>query len=474
MGVTALLTGLLVAAPAMASPRAVVPAGDAGVTPGQVAAPSPTIAPAGGSGSVSGQAYADNGVLTFGDAPYLGAPTNGASLAAPVVAMASTPDGTGYWLTAADGGVFTYGDATFDGSAGSVNLNAPVVGMTSTPDGGGYWQVAVDGGIFSYGDAAFYGSTGNLVLNQPIVGMASTPDGKGYWLVASDGGIFAFGDAAFYGSTGNLVLNSPIVGMASTKDGKGYWLVAADGGLFAYGDAAYYGSLAYSLPAAIVGMATTPDGKGYWMVGAGGGVYAFGDATNYGENSAIQPTEVIAGMASTVDGKGYWLLEPDAFPMAFDHPGPTTGLGAAVVADAASQIEGDPDTGSFCNPYGPCEAWCALFATWVWETAGIDIPRYAFVGDVYEWAAAHAGVISPKAKPAPGDLVFYGTGPQNVDTAPHMGVVAQVWPDGEIVTVEGDAGPAPEGHFNVIMNGPFLPSQSVDYNGFAIFGYGVP
>src|ERR1035437_6572405 len=54
---------------------------------------------------------------------------------------------------------------------------APVVGMAATPDGKGYWLVASDGGIFSFGDAQFYGSTGSLSLNKPVVGMAATPDG---------------------------------------------------------------------------------------------------------------------------------------------------------------------------------------------------------------------------------------------------------------------------------------------------------
>ena len=38
-------------------------------------------------------------------------------------------------------------------------LNQPIVGMAATPDGGGYWEVASDGGIFSFG-APFYGSRG--------------------------------------------------------------------------------------------------------------------------------------------------------------------------------------------------------------------------------------------------------------------------------------------------------------------------
>jgi hypothetical protein len=62
-------------------------------------------------------------------------------------------------------------------------LNKPIVGMAATPDGHGYWLVASDGGIFSFGDAQFYGSTGAIHLSQPVVGMASTPDGRatGWW-----------------------------------------------------------------------------------------------------------------------------------------------------------------------------------------------------------------------------------------------------------------------------------------------------
>ncbi|HWE65027.1 MAG TPA: hypothetical protein VG298_00130, partial [Acidimicrobiales bacterium] len=84
------------------------------------------------------------------------------------------------------------------GDLAGQTLNQPIVGMASTPDGGGYWLVARDGGIFSFGNALFHGSTGSLTLNQPIVGMAATPDGGGYWLVAGDGGIFSFGDASFF------------------------------------------------------------------------------------------------------------------------------------------------------------------------------------------------------------------------------------------------------------------------------------
>jgi hypothetical protein len=56
---------------------------------------------------------------------------------------------------------------------GGTRLNQPIVGIASTPDGNGYWEVASDGGIFSFGDAGFDGSMGGTRLNQPIVGMAA-------------------------------------------------------------------------------------------------------------------------------------------------------------------------------------------------------------------------------------------------------------------------------------------------------------
>ncbi len=264
----------------------------------------------------------DGGVFNYGDAAFYGS-TGALRLNAPIVGMAATPDGGGYWLVASDGGVFTYGDAAFYGSAGSLHLNAPIVGMAATPDGGGYWLVASDGGVFTYGDAAFYGSAGSLHLNAPIVGMAATSDGGGYWLVASDGGVFTYGDAAFYGSAGSLHLNAPIVGMAATSDGGGYWLVASDGGVFTYGDAAFYGSAgSLHLNAPIVGMApfagtpqtttewacVTSDQLGHCPFGADPQISWSGGALPYVDQNVWNP---IAGWEQTLsaNGPGDWQVE---------------------------------------------------------------------------------------------------------------------------------------------------------------------
>ena len=61
------------------------------------------------------------------------------------------------------------------GSTGNIRLNKPVVGMASTPTGNGYWLDATDGGIFAFGDAPFMGSMGGTTLNKPAVGMAARP-----------------------------------------------------------------------------------------------------------------------------------------------------------------------------------------------------------------------------------------------------------------------------------------------------------
>ncbi len=187
----------------------------------------------------------NDGALAAPPGENYGSPAN-LPLHAPIVGIAPTPDGRGYWLAAADGGVFAYGDARFRGSMGGQPLAKPVVGIAAAPNGQGYWLVASDGGVFAFGDAHFRGSAGGTRLNRPVVGIAAGSDNDSYFLGASDGGVFTYGNARFHGSAGGLKLAAPVVGIASTFDAKGYWLVASDGGVFTYGDARFHGSLAGS------------------------------------------------------------------------------------------------------------------------------------------------------------------------------------------------------------------------------------
>ena len=441
-----MLTAALVgAAPASASSRAAVATSSAShvavsqatgsqATGSQATGTAPPVPPAaqrGATAPVNSGVYPGGGVFHFGDAASVSG-TGGSTFSAPVVGMAADPGGTGVWLAAANGAVHTEGGAPNYGSMTGTPLTAPVVGIAATPDGRGYWLVALDGGIFTFGDARFYGSTGAMRLNQPVVGMAATPTGGGYWLVAADGGIFTFGNATFDGSLGGATLQSGIASMAVTSAGTGYWLLE-------------------------------------WN----GTVFTFGTAQSYGEPTGSPAASPFKQLVPTSTGKGYWLLEPDGFNYSFSSPGPTGGY-PAIVAAAASQIAPDPNNGYFCNPYGTCEPWCALFATWAWQKGGVPIPSYAFVGNIYTWAAANGSVLASNAMAVPGDAILYGTGPQNVTTAVHTGIVAQVWPDGAVDTIEGDAGPGVTGHLAVVVNGPFLPADAVAFANYPVFAIAQP
>ncbi len=243
----------------------------------------------------------------------------------PVVGMAPTPDGRGYWLARGNGAVLAFGDAQYYGSLGADALNQPVVGIASTADGRGYWLVAADGGVFSFGDARFYGSTGAIHLNQPVVGMAGDRSGRGYWLVASDGGLFAFGNATYLGSMGAHPLDQPIVGMAADPATRGYWLVAADGGVFAF-HAAFTGSTGgMRLNRPIVGMEGAPNGRGYRLVASDGGVFSF-NVPFEGSAGGAHLSQPIVGTA-TQSENGYWLVGADGSVFSFGSA-PYLGRGA--------------------------------------------------------------------------------------------------------------------------------------------------
>lgn len=220
-------------------------------------------------------------LLAFGNAKDKGDLHN-THLAAPIVAMSSTPSGSGYLLFGADGGVFAFGESHFEGSSGAHPPRSKVVGAQMTPNALGYYLATADGEVLTFGDAGKFGPSRPLVLHKPIVGIALTPTGKGYWLVGADGAVFSFGDARYHG-TARAALDAPAVGIAATPTGQGYWIVTAKGEVVARGDAKFLGSTGTKhLSWPIVAVASAPKGQGYWLVGADGGVFTFGDAHYHG------------------------------------------------------------------------------------------------------------------------------------------------------------------------------------------------
>jgi hypothetical protein len=55
--------------------------------------------------------------------------------------------GDGYWLASANGYVLARGGASYYGSLATIPTTDPVVGIASTPDGKGYWEVTRSGGV---------------------------------------------------------------------------------------------------------------------------------------------------------------------------------------------------------------------------------------------------------------------------------------------------------------------------------------
>jgi hypothetical protein len=183
-------------------------------------------------------------------------------------------------------------------------------------------------------------------------------------------------------------------------------------------------------------------------------------AVQYGFTGNGSPAASSPSLAEPVSGGGCGAstLAPEAAG------------GSQIVRVAESQIgKGEEPPGSDCTIYGPCEEWCSLFASWVWQHAGVPLPGstalYAYSGSLYTWAKEHAGrILPPTATPAPGDLVFYGTGPSE---SAHVGIVQHVYPDGQITTIEGNYA----GHVTLV--GPFPPSSPVGERA-PIYGYAQP
>jgi hypothetical protein len=223
--------------------------------------------------------------------------------------------------------------ARFYGSMGGVPLNRPIVGMAATPTGQGYWLVASDGGIFSFGDARFHGSMGGVPLSRPIVGMAATPTGQGYWLTTAGGKVYAFGNAQLFTSYGGYdsyfgglpnnvhysACNDPIdiragihtasvslsdvriLGIAGTGNGLGYWLVSPTG---------KNDPVVATVPDSVVGTGPRNGvgcGPAQVLVNLG-----FGDAkqTRYAMN-ALPPLNNVVGYATTPRASGLWIVASD-------------------------------------------------------------------------------------------------------------------------------------------------------------------
>ena len=119
-----------------------------------------------------GQTFVELGrngyVLCFPEGmPYCNG-DNAASADGGAAAIAASPKG-GFYYVDANGGVWCDG-APFYGALNSDPPPAPVVGIAVTQDGGGYWLVTSAGAIYAFGDATPYGNVKSP--GAAIVGIA--------------------------------------------------------------------------------------------------------------------------------------------------------------------------------------------------------------------------------------------------------------------------------------------------------------
>ncbi|MBW1602596.1 peptidoglycan-binding protein [Streptomyces sp. JJ66] len=112
-----------------------------------------------------------------------------------------------------------------------------------------------------------------------------------------------------------------------------------------------------------------------------------------------------------------------------------------IVEIARSQL-GVRETGNNCNPYGWCAAWCAMFGTWVWQEAGVDVPSYAFTGAWFNWGQRNGHSSWGYDGVQAGDAIMYGTGPSSVSTSTHVDLVERVNANGTLTVIGGNVSDA--------------------------------
>src|ERR1700722_12515898 len=90
-------------------------------------------------------------------APAFAQQTQDKSVTISAVGIAANPViNDAYALAFTTGRVFTHNMPNYGELHGP--LNGPIVAIAMTPDGNGYYLAGRDGGVFAFGDAHFYGS----------------------------------------------------------------------------------------------------------------------------------------------------------------------------------------------------------------------------------------------------------------------------------------------------------------------------
>ncbi len=244
-------------------------------------------------------------------------------------------------------------------------------------------------------------------------------------------------------------INAPVVSIAADAATSGYWMVGSDGGVFAFHSSFDGSDGSDPRTAPVEGIVASPGGYGYWMVGETGAVSAFGRANFEGAIDGTLP--------------------------ATDPPASNGVHGSKVVAIAEAQVgQTDPFL------YGPIgTSWCAYFASWVYEHAGIRMPAFAPSSKSGNGRSTTGAGSCPRLRPhrsetpscsSPPGARWHGLTPPglNYPNIEHVNIVVAVLPGGGIITVGGNESGA------VREQGPYSAADASSWWGQAIYAFVQP
>ncbi|GAA4697520.1 CHAP domain-containing protein [Phytohabitans rumicis] len=150
---------------------------------------------------------------------------------------------------------------------------------------------------------------------------------------------------------------------------------------------------------------------------------------------------------------------------------------ATIAATANAEVGNSEDNGG-CLKYGPCRTyeWCAMFAQWVWRTAGVSPTIDTWVATKVGTWGIERGLFKRRpagqaGNPLPGDIVVYGE--PGSGEGGHVSIVYSVNGDGTITTIDGNYSEAVArrtinpvtaraGARNVLISGYVTPPGVVD------------
>jgi Tachylectin/CHAP domain len=184
----------------------------------------------------------------------------------------------------------------------------------------------------------------------------------------------------------------------------------------------------------------SPGGGLYYGKNPDGAMYWYED----GDPADGSGADITYHLNDPVASRGWTQRLLSAQPATCTSTAPSNTL-RAKIANLANGEVGTPESqcdkyNSACN--GGAAAWCAMFATWTWATAGIPgVPRGEFYAQgLGKWGVDHglfkSRTNSTHGSPKVGDWAIYG--PPQGGGGGHVDVVVAVHPDGTLTVVGGN------------------------------------